>query len=214
MRIARALVLVWAGCSLLAPSIGRAGSVEDLVRQYLGDLRPGTKLVTETRTRGKGHSSTVRTVAEVGVDGEALTVRIGTRLEGEAARADPAAPGPKVAIESIRVISWKKGEGQVTVRSWGVDDGKPSKPRQEEIVLGLLANLLPGFAGYCASAEKPVREESVTVPAGTFKARLYQAGESRFWVAPEIPMGGLVKSHAATPSGEVEEVVTEFARGP
>jgi len=191
----------------------QAKNLQEATLRYWGSLVSGTVVEIETVVSGPDHSSRKRDVVEVGREDGRVTVRIRTRFEGESAKIAADGHKPKASSQVERVLSWRPGDSEVIEKMWSTVDGRRGAVREERLSLALCGNRLPGFEGCCLADEVPIREETLSTPAGTFRTRVYQIGPSIFWVTAGGPPAGLIQATATVDGESVKRVVTKIVRG-
>lgn len=198
--------------ALAAPAA--ACDLAQAVQKYWADLKVGDMVETETRVSGEGHRSLVTTTAEVVTEKDTLVLRVTERTEGEADSGPGGGPKQKIALSSgstFVLTPAQAGPAKLIETRWTFDGDKPTAPRTETVELTAGANRLPGLPSYCVEgAGKP---EAVQTAAGTYSAKAYTVQESRLWLAPEVPFGGLVKVVSTGGGEKLESVVTKARRG-
>ena len=173
------------------------------VQRYWADLKVGDLMETETRAGGSRVTSTAEVVSEKGT----LVLRVTERTEDEAR--------PKAALSNgstFVMVPPGAGPAKLIETRWTFDGDRPTKPRTEEVELAAGANRLPGLPAYCVEGPATGSEELKTA-AGVLACKTYGVQESKLWVSPEVPFGGLVKTTSEGGGEKLESIVTKARKG-
>jgi hypothetical protein len=211
------LVLVGVGAAAPAPGGAETCDLSKAVRAYFADLVPGVAIETTTRLTRPGHQTVTTTRAGAATQGGATIVRVASRVEARPLGApDPAAATRLDEARHTYALAVLPAGKAVTVVRRSVPARRGAATREERLEPAAAVSLLPGLEAYCLTDRRADREEAVATPAGRFTARVYRVGTARFWVAPGVPFGGLVRARDEGPSGSpwtVEMMVTRIETG-